>query len=70
MVGPHLVILASGLQQWGSQLVRLGSGLATALRLTFKAVMGPPMQLLLAIAQAVGHFLLPLWQVSQNFMRL
>ena len=64
MLGPHLVILGSGLEQWGSQMLHLGRSLATALRLACKAVVGPPMQFMLAVMQALGQLMLPVWQVS------
>ena len=66
-MGPPLVSLGSGLEQWGCQLLLLGRSSATAAGLAFKAVMGPPMVLLLAVMQAVGHFLLPVWQVCLLF---
>ncbi len=62
-MGPPLVVLGSGLEQWGRQLLLLGRSFATAASLAFKTVMGPPMVLLLAGVQAVAQFMLPIWQV-------
>ena len=64
MLGPHLVVLGSGLEQWGTQMLQLGRSLATALSLAGKAVMGPPLQFMLAVMQALGQLMLPVWQVS------
>lgn len=63
MVGPPLVSLGSGLEQWGRELLLLLRACAMAGGLTLKAVMGPPMTACIAAVTAVGHFLLPLWQV-------
>ncbi len=63
MMGPPLVLLGSGLEQWGRQLLLLGRSFATAASLAFKTVMGPPMVLLVAGVQAVAQFMLPIWQV-------
>lgn len=63
MLGPPLATLGSGLEQWGGQLRLLYRSSATAASLAFKAVMGPPMLLLVAVMQAVGHFMQPIWQV-------
>ena len=58
-MGPPLVSLGSGVGQWGRQLLMLGHTCATAGGLAVKAFMGPPMTAI----KAVGHFMLPLWQV-------
>ncbi|KAL0054238.1 hypothetical protein WJX82_005935 [Trebouxia sp. C0006] len=63
VMGPPLVVLGSGLEQWGRQLLLLGRSFATAASLACKTVMGPPMVLLLAGMQAVAQFMLPIWQV-------
>lgn len=63
MVGPPLVSLGSGLGQGAQQLLLLLHGCATAGWLTMKAIMGPPMTTCIAAVTAVGHFMLPLWQV-------
>ncbi|KAL3156757.1 hypothetical protein ABBQ38_001032 [Trebouxia sp. C0009 RCD-2024] len=63
VVGPPLVSLGSGLEQWGRELLLLLRACAMAGGLTLKAVMGPPMTACIAAVTAVGHFLLPLWQV-------
>lgn len=63
VLGPPLVVLGSGLEQWGRQLLLLGRSFATAASLAFKTVMGPPMVLLLVGMQAVAQFMLPIWQV-------
>ena len=63
MMGPHLAMLGSGLEQWGGQLRLLCVSFATAVNLALKAVMGPPMVLLVAVMQAVRDFMLPIWQV-------
>jgi len=39
-MGPPLVLLGSGLEQWGRQLLLLGRSFATAASLAFKTVMG------------------------------
>ena len=64
MMGPPLVVLGSGLEQWGRQLLLLGRSFATAASLAIKTVMGPPMVLLLVGMQAVAQFMLPIWQVG------
>ncbi|DBA96501.1 TPA: hypothetical protein ACH3X1_015380 [Trebouxia sp. C0004] len=63
LMGPPLVVLGSGLEQWGRQFLLLGRSCATAASLAFKTVMGPPMVLLIAGMQAVAQFMLPIWQV-------
>ncbi|KAL0032280.1 hypothetical protein WJX79_002214 [Trebouxia sp. C0005] len=63
VMGPPLVVLGSGLEQWGRQLLLLGRSFATAASLAFKTVTGPPLVLLLAGMQAVAQFMLPIWQV-------
>lgn len=63
-MGPPLIVLGSGLEQWGRQLLLLGRSFATAASLAFKTVMGPPMVLLLVGVQAVAQFMLPIWQVN------
>ncbi len=63
-MGPPLVVLGSGLEQWGRQLMLLGCSFATAASLACKTVMGPPMVLLLAGVQAFAQFMLPIWQVG------
>ena len=63
VMGPPLVTVGSGLEQWGSQLLLLGHNFTTAAGLAFKAVAGPPLAVLLTVVQAVGHFMLPVWQV-------
>jgi len=64
VMGPPLVVLGSGLEQWGRQLLLLGRSFATAASLACKTVMGPPMVLLLAAMQAFAQFMLPIWQVG------
>lgn len=63
-MGPPLVSLGSEVGQWGRQLLLLGRSCATAGALGVTAIMGPPTTAFITAVKAVGHFMLPLWQVG------